>query len=555
MNFEALEPVKDTFTTALTTVKEYVATHAGRAIEWTSQNTAGAGLLLATNLTMMGLFARFLKNVYERMEPAEAYWEGFIKNRTVELISGGMLFAGNYVVNKLAKTELGTLTLLAITVTTLVPTILLGRRWATKKVVTKSERPAPVIPVKPESPKPTTQEPHKTATNPTPTAPVAEHLEQERIQHDQAERQRMELERNQHNQTETQRLEQARTRHDLAESQRMEQERFRHNHALSTRLERTRNQEDLDKRQQLEIARNQNDCLERHTLEQARIQHDQAESQRLEQARNLHDQTAITRLEFKRNQHDLAESKRLEIARTQLDQQERDRLAEERTLYDQQQREIDTLSRDRLDKANNRYNQQAQLRQEDRTKRQSLVPSVDISQLSQQPSSSDPKTPTKTQLEGDNSPDSPRTPTNSVVLSPDIQNWVKALSETPSFKQTAETQPMSSLEFPNSKISFEQKIEFLKLFHTGKERHLTRIAKIESDKDETDLKSTYTEQILLLQMMLAQEIHFKGNNIMEGLVTSWKSSHDFKSFKKTHESLMQDDEDDKTYRTIFESLA
>ncbi|MDK9681955.1 signal recognition particle-docking protein FtsY [Pseudoalteromonas shioyasakiensis] len=163
--------------------------------------------------------------------------------------------------------------------------------------------------------------------------------EQQRIEAEKAEAERLEQERIAAEKAEAERLEQERFAAEKAEAERLEQERIAAEKAEAERLEQERIAAEKAEAERLEQERVAAEKAEAERLEQERIAAEKAEAERLEQERVAAEKAEAERLEQERIAAEQAEAERLEQERIAAEQAEAERLAQEQQAAEQQRQE------------------------------------------------------------------------------------------------------------------------------------------------------------------------------------------------------------------------
>ncbi|MEI8644507.1 signal recognition particle-docking protein FtsY [Pseudoalteromonas sp. Hal040] len=161
----------------------------------------------------------------------------------------------------------------------------------------------------------------------------AERLEQERIAAEKAEAERLEQERIEAEKAEAERVEQERIAAEKLEAERLEQERIAAEKAEAERLEQERITAEKAEAERLEQERIAAEKLEAERLEQERIAAEKAEAERLEQ------ETEAERLEQERIAAEKVEAERLEQERIAAEKVEAERVEQERIAAEKAQAE------------------------------------------------------------------------------------------------------------------------------------------------------------------------------------------------------------------------
>ncbi|GGE90351.1 signal recognition particle receptor FtsY [Pseudoalteromonas gelatinilytica] len=163
--------------------------------------------------------------------------------------------------------------------------------------------------------------------------------EQQRIEAEKAEAERLEQERIAAEKLEAERLEQERIAAEKAEAERLEQERIAAEKAEAERVEQERIAAEKLEAERLEQERIAAEKAEAERLEQERIAAEKAETERLEQERIAAEKAEAERLEQERIAAEKVEAERLEQERIAAEKAEAERLAQEQQAAEQQRQE------------------------------------------------------------------------------------------------------------------------------------------------------------------------------------------------------------------------
>ena len=174
----------------------------------------------------------------------------------------------------------------------------------------------------------------------------AERLEQERIAAEKAEAERVEQERIAAEKAEAERLEQERIAAEKTEAERVEQERIAAEKAQAERLEQERIAAEKAETERLEQERFAAEKAEAERLEQERIAAEKAEAERLEQERIAAEKAEAERLA---QEQQAAEQQRQEQQARLAEQEAAMKLEQERAAAEQAQREAEQIAAEKAE--------------------------------------------------------------------------------------------------------------------------------------------------------------------------------------------------------------
>ncbi len=199
---------------------------------------------------------------------------------------------------------------------------------------------------------------------------VIEHREQERLEAERQEKERLEAEHRENERLEAERREQERLEAERRERERLEAERREQERLETERRERERLEAERREQERLEAERRERERLEAERREQERLETERRERERLEAERRERERLEAERREQERLEAERRERERLEAERREQERLETERRERERLEAERRERECLEAERQERERLEAERRKQERLRKETQKKRQ-----------------------------------------------------------------------------------------------------------------------------------------------------------------------------------------